>query len=587
MGEYYPNLSKNNSQSNQKMNKKRIDIIFERIPPLLSWILITMPIWGGLLIPEITAYIVIFFNIYFLYKSISITFYIFISYINIRKTETIDWLKKLQELDNLDKEIFNFENKIENLRNETFNQEDAVLTAKDKLNNTISKRLPYLLKNIVYSFSKNKTINFFSAELKILNKFKSNPPFIDWNEIQHIIMIPHMKEPMHVLDDTIMRLKEMNYPTKKISIVLASEAVDPEGLKVSQMLKNKYKEFFNQIWITSHVLMQGELIGKSSNMAFASKEIYNYVKELGWDLKKVTITSCDADSQLPINYLANITYNFIIDADSQYRFYTAAVLLYANIWELPFFARVKNSMSTIYNVAKLARTDKLVPFSTYTTSFWLIKEIGFWSSDIIPEDFHTFSKALFMYPHKVHTVAIFLKVMVDAAEGTGNLDTLKNNYFQERRWAWGISDDGWLLKNILKSFLGRQDFSIRSIYIASHIVFDHIAGVGIALMVALGGYIPLLINRRFANTIFGFNLPIVSSLIINITFFFFIIMIIMDSFLKPSQKGKITLVKRFIYMLEWIVQPLTGILMVALPGFEAHTRLLFGKYLEYYLTKKK
>jgi hypothetical protein len=396
-----------------------------------------------------------------------------------------------------------------------------------------------------------------------------------------------MKEPFHVLEDTVLRIKEMNYPTKNINIVLASETADENGYSNSKLLKDKYEEYFGNIWITSHTLCEGELVGKSSNMSYASKVVYQKVLELGWDLKKVTITSCDADSQLPTDYLANITHSYVNNPEGFYKFYTAAVVLYANIWELPFFARVKNSMSSIYNVAKLIRTDKLVPFSTYTTSFWLIKEIDFWSADIIPEDFHTFSKALFKYPHKVSTVPIYQKVMSDSAEGEGVVDTMKNNYFQERRWSWGISDDGWLIKNIIKSLLGKQEFSIKSLYIASHIVFDHIAGVGIALLVALGGNIPLLLNKKFANTVFGFNLPNVSSYIINITLLFFIIMIILDSFLKPAQKGKVSFVKRIIYILEWIVQPITGILMVALPGFEAHTRLLFGKYLEYYLTKKK
>ena len=569
------------------MNKKKIDIFLERLPPLISWILITMPVWGGLLIPEITAYIVLFFNVYFLYKSISLTLYISICYLLIRKTDSINWLKKLIETDNLSIEIKKLKDTIKKLKNETFDEEDARLTSKDKLNKIINSRLPYFLKKFVYIFSKNKTISFLNTELYVLQGLKINPPGINWKEVQHIVMIPHLREPKHVLEDTILRLKEMNYPTKNISVVLASEAVDPNGYKISVELQTKYKEYFNNFWITVHKLEHGELVGKSSNLAFASREISKKVLSLGWDLKKTTITSCDADSQLPINYLANITYNFINDPDRHFKFYTAAILLYANIWELPFFARVKNSMSTIFNVAKLVRTDKLVPFSTYTTSFWLIKEIDFWSSDIIPEDFHTFSKALFKFPHKTECIPIFQKVMADAAEGEGTIDTLKNNYFQERRWAWGISDDGWIIKNIIKSIIGKQDFSLRAIYISGHIVFDHIAGVGLALMVALGSNIPLIINKRFANTVFGFNLPGVSSLIINITFLFFIIMIILDSFLKPSHKGKVSLLKRIIYALEWIVQPFTGILMVALPGFEAHTRLLFGKYLEYYLTKKK
>ena len=569
------------------MKKNKKDLILEKIAPFISWLLITMPVWGGLIIPEVTAYLVIFFNIYFLYKSISLTIFVFLSYLNLKRSESINWLNKILEFGNIDSEIEKLNTKIHDLSTETFDSKDAELSDNDKLNKLIFKRFPNYLKRFAYNLSKAKAIRFLKGELKILQHTKDNPPVCDWKEINHIILIPHMKEPLHVLEDTVLRIKEMNYPKDKISIVLASEIADENGYSNSLILKEKYGDTFANIWITTHTLVEGELVGKSSNMAYASKIVYKEVLKLGWDLKKVTITSCDADSQLPVDYLSNITYSYINNPDGFYKFYTAAVLLYANIWELPFFARVKNSMSTIYNVAKLIRTDKLVPFSTYTTSFWMIKEIGFWSPEIIPEDFHTFSKALFKYPHKVSTIPIYQRVLSDAAEGEGVVDTIKNNYFQERRWSWGISDDGWLIKNIVKSLLGIQPASLKSIYVASHIVFDHIAGVGIALLVALGGYIPLLLNKKFANTVFGFNLPNVTSYIINITLLFFVFMIIIDSFLKPAQKGKVSILKRIIYFLEWIVQPITGILMVALPGFEAHTRLLFGKYLEYYLTKKK
>jgi hypothetical protein len=57
--------------------------------------------------------------------------------------------------------------------------------------------------------------------------------------------------------------------------------------------------------------------------------------------------------------------------------------------------------------------------------------------------------------------------------------------------------------------------------------------------------------------------------------------------MKPALPGKMTIKRRLILILEWLVQPITSIFMVTVPGFEAHTRLLFGKYLEYYLTKKK
>lgn len=563
-----------------RQKKTKIDLILERVPPIISWTLITMPFWGGFLFPEFTANVVIFFNVYFLYKSISLTLFIFLSYIQLRANDSINWLRRLEEMEAPDKALALLEERRLEVLESKYSEQ---LIKKSKYYPDFFEKVWH---RIIFLFAKRKSLDFINSEHNRLYELKNNPASIDWKQLRHIVIIPHWKEPLSVLEDTLRRLKNLNYPTKKISIVLAAEARDPEGIEKSHFLKDKYVEYFENIWITEHEMQEGDLIGKSSNMAFASKELNRLVNELNWDPKLVTITSCDADSQLPSDYFANLTYYYIFDPDSIYKFYTGAVQLYANIWRLPFFARVKNSMSTIYNVGRLIRTDKLVPFSTYTTSFWLIKEIGFWSPDIVPEDFHTFCKALFKFPAKVATVPLFQKIMSDAAEGEGSIDTIKNNYFQERRWSWGISDDGWIIKNMIKSFLtGKATF--RSLYISGHIVFDHISGVGLALLVSLGGNIPLLINPRFANTVVGFNLPIVSSFIIQITLMFFVLMIIVDSLMKPTIPGKMTFRRRVLLILEWIVQPITSIFMVTIPGFEAHTRLLFGKYLEYYLTKKK
>jgi hypothetical protein len=38
--------------------------------------------------------------------------------------------------------------------------------------------------------------------------------------------------------------------------------------------------------------------------------------------------------------------------------------------------------------------------------------------------------------------------------------------------------------------------------------------------------------------------------------------------------------------LEFILLPISGFLLSALPGLDAHTRLMLGKYLEYKVTEK-
>ncbi|KXK25990.1 MAG: hypothetical protein TR69_WS6001001280 [candidate division WS6 bacterium OLB20] len=568
-----------------KRLRSRADLIFEKIPPLLTFILILLPFWGGFIIPEITAYFVILFNVYFLYKSMSFAVFFAISLIRIRHSEQIDWLGRLRELDDIDLAISTRQEQLDALRSHKYQSKKKV-DANDPLNRIISTKLPGPVRRLIFWYEKQKIAGFLRGELRRLRDLKNTPPHTDWNSLHHVIIIPHWKEPYHVLETTLERISKGNYPSKKISIMLGAEERDPTGVSVSEQLREQFKDRFEHIWINSHVLTETEIVGKSSNMASAGKTAAQEIARLGWDLKHVTVTSCDADSQLPPDYFANVTYEYVNRKDSEYKFFNGAMILYANIWRLPFYARVKNSMSTIYNVGRLVRTDKLVPFSTYTTSYWLIDQIGYWTPDITPEDFHIFFKSSFRFGGVVSTVPVFQKVMADAAEGETHLETIKNNYFQERRWSWGISDDGWVLKNLLKMIL-KGKISIAVLYRGLHVVMDHIIGPVSSIIILFGGNIPLLVNPQFAATTTGINLPRVSSFMIQLTIWFLLISILLDQYLKPERPGRQSPVKRIFGLVEWIVQPVVGFILVALPGLEAHTRLLFGRYLEYYLTKKK
>jgi hypothetical protein len=215
----------------------------------------------------------------------------------------------------------------------------------------------------------------------------------------------------------------------------------------------------------------------------------------------------------------------------------------------------------------------------------MINEIEFWSPNVTPEDFHTFFKGLFKYPNKVSTVPIYQKIFSDAAEGDNVKDTFINNYMQERRWAWGISDDGWMLKNVIKNIFSLR-FNIRLIYIAAHSIWDHLS-IGISILITFGSNFIVLVNPRFSYTVLGSNLPRISSSLIQLTLFFFVVTILLDRYIRPVKNQKKNLVQTLFGFVEWFIQPVVGTILVVLPGVEAHTRLLFGKYLEYYLTKKK
>lgn len=69
----------------------------EIIIPLLTWIVITLPVWLSPFHPAVVAYFIIAFDLYFLYKSITTTFYATISYRRIQIAGRISFMKRLSK----------------------------------------------------------------------------------------------------------------------------------------------------------------------------------------------------------------------------------------------------------------------------------------------------------------------------------------------------------------------------------------------------------------------------------------------------------------------------------------------------------
>jgi len=72
--------------------------LFYIIIPILSWLLITFPLWMSPFHPAIVAYFIIAFDLYFFYRSVLTTYYASFSYLKILETNKIDFNKKIKKL---------------------------------------------------------------------------------------------------------------------------------------------------------------------------------------------------------------------------------------------------------------------------------------------------------------------------------------------------------------------------------------------------------------------------------------------------------------------------------------------------------
>src|SRR3990167_3316086 len=77
--------------------------LLEVIPPLTAVFMISMPFWGALFFPLQLTYFIIFFNMYWLYKSVNLAICAFLSSRKIKESEKVDWLARTTVLNNFNK----------------------------------------------------------------------------------------------------------------------------------------------------------------------------------------------------------------------------------------------------------------------------------------------------------------------------------------------------------------------------------------------------------------------------------------------------------------------------------------------------
>lgn len=479
----------------------------EILPGAVSWFLILFPVWGSFVIPNLVAYYIIAFSVYWFYRSMSTALTALLGYFKLKTFQVYDWMGDVRN-------------------------------------------------------------------------------FPDWRRVHHVVVVPTYKEPLATLQRTLAKLSQQTFPLKNIHIMLSFE--DREGEEARSKatdLQSVYGDTFGHLWVTYHPDLPGEVKGKSSNTSWGAKEAKRLlIDQEGVNIDYVTITSEDADALLHPSYFACLAYHFL-DSPSRYTTIWQAILMfYNNIWRVPILVRVFASSATIMSLAMLGRRDRLINFSTYTASLKMIDAIGYWDTDVIPEDWRLFFKAYFALEGRVAVEPLYLPIMADAAEAQGAWKTYHNQYEQVKRWAWGVSDTPYIVSRwVMAETIPFWEKTIRVL----RVLEDHFLWPVNWFAVTIGALLPPLLNKDFSRTIIGKTLPQVSSGILTLCLLALLVIIILNNRLRPKKEGRRILVLSFLgEILEFVMLPVVGFFFTAIPGIDAHTRLMLGRYIEYKVTEK-
>src|SRR3990167_1124545 len=449
----------------------------------------------------------------------------------------------------------------------------------------------FILGYLIYFLYKSiKTVYFAAISFNLLKKagkihwLKKLEKEKSHRDYYHYIIITNYKESVSKMDETLKYIKEQHYPKDRISIILAMEEREGQPAKErSAILSKKYAADFREFDTTYHRLIPGEIVGKASNETYAAKFIDRLITKNNLDRKKVLITVCDADSLLPSDYLSYLTLEYIHDKKRLFHFYWAPVLLYNNFWKLSLPIRVQSILSSVVRISILPQRENLIHVSTYSTNMWLLKEVGFWDPDIIPEDWHIWFQAFFKFGEEVRTLPIYLPISADAVYTNGFWNTFRNRYEQEKRWAWGVSDIPYAIVRCFDTPHIKPIVKIRKLWF---LVEHHLFWPSSFFILTLSAYIPPLINPMFKRTVMGFLLPKLSSFILTVSSLLLIFILYFDHKMREKVKVKTELKKLPMLFIQWYFLPVITFFFGSLPALDAHIRILFGKKIEYKVTEK-
>ena len=522
--------------------------LWEIAPGMQFWLVFIGAIFLSFYYPVFAAIFIICFDLYWLLKAFNVATHLITSYRKFRIFVTIDWLARARRLSNFNNFNVYLESLLQNAK-------------------VIEKR---------YLFSEIKRIQ----NLAQLGREGGN---ID--HFFHVILIPFVDESFEVLDSTLSAIENSNYPKEKMLIVLAcEERAGEKAQQVASEIQKKYSSFFYRFFITSHPDgLAGEIKGKSANASFAIQSIMPELTKLNIEVDQVLVSNFDSDTMVHPQYFARVMYEFLTAIKPYQSSYQPIAIYNNNIWDSPAIIRVVSVSNSFWQFTESSRPDRLRTFSSHTMTLKALVDVGFWKKDLINEDGYIYWQCYLRYSGDYKVVPLFIPISLDTCLANTTFQTLINQYKQKRRWAYNVEYYPHLIPQMLKSKAPFWDKTYK--------LYQYIEGnfnwATASILISSLGWMPLFLGgQAFQQSVLAFNLPFATKAIMTTATLFLIFSVYINLILLPPRPKKYGVSRSIMMYMQWFLVPIASVVFGSLPAIEAQTRLMFGWYLEFWVTPK-
>lgn len=534
------------------------------IPGGLTWILILAMLPLSIRWPVVLGVFVICFDFYWLYRAVTLSVSVAISFRRIRRVVVVDWRQRAFALadpagrfDELERVTEAVMERIELL--EAAGNKLAAKGGRRELRRLMEERRGL-------------------ARLLALGEPLPNP-----NELWHVALVPTYTEPYEKLYETVKALAESDYPKDLRMVAIITRETDIGGRENVAKLREQFGSQFLHFFHILDPLEPGIVVGKSSAMAYGGRWLYRELTRLGFDPKKVIVADLDSDYRVHPQYFGYVTYQFITNPNRYRRLYQPVPMFHNNLWQCPLPIRLIAVSSTHVQMWHHLTPERLVSFSSYSVCLKTIHDVDYWATDAIPEDSRFYWKSFFRYSGQFRSEPLFMPIYGDAVRAKSYPRSLVEQYLQIRRWAYGVTDIPYFIDNALN----HKEIPLRDrIARLVDLWVEHINWAVAPFVIVLGATLPVALNQTFAQTPLGQQLPVYVSWLLTGAMAALIVLIFIEDQLAPPRPPEWGIWMRIVAWVQWVALPVVGAIFTNLPALDAQTRLLTGRYLEYRVTEK-
>lgn len=493
------------------------------------------------------AYILIAYILLWFFKILGYSNRLVRGYWHIKLTERIDWYARLNDLkdpvralETLDREI----------KNTSRRRERAVL-----------KFYRYLLSQAV----------------------DHQDEILDPARVRHVALVSIYNEDTAILEDTIQSIIAANYDVSEMFLVVAyEERGGPEIEAGVQDLVSRYGEYFAVAEAVKH---PDDIKTKAANITNAATWLTKYIRDHDIDPEHVMVTTLDVDSRPSKHYFAELTYRYAITPNRVHVSYQPISMFFNNIWDAPALVRVVAACNSFWVLMEALRPHRLRNFSAHGQSLQTLIDTDYWNLRSVVEDGHQYWRTYFTYKGDHKVSPIYSPIYQDAVLVEGYWRTFKAQFYQLRRWVYGVVDTPYVIR---QSFHEPDiPWSTKLIHIYRQVEAYFSLAVG-PIVLAVGGWLPLLIHTEGTSSILALQLPTIVGFIQTLALFGLIAPIISSLISIPPRPERYRWTRSIMMVLQWIFVPITLVVFGSFAALNAQTRILFGKYLSSFnVTEKK